>query len=50
MVLNRWQLYSALKEAGLVTSELLAAVEEMDAQELREGVIEYLLTLLRNGR
>lgn len=44
--MERWKLYSALKGYH-VTPELIAEVEQMVTSELREGVIEFLLMLLR---
>lgn len=45
---DRWRLYEWLKGDRL-TQECIPLVETMNAGELREGVAEYLLSLLHKG-
>lgn len=40
--MNRWKLYSALKTERN-TKETLDSIDKMEANEVKEGVIEYLL-------
>lgn len=43
---DRWRLYEWLK-GNRLTKECIPLVETMSIRELREGVIEYLLSLLQ---
>lgn len=47
--MDKYKLYSALK-GFRITPELIAAVEKMTADQLREGVLEYLTMLLHARR
>ena len=47
--MERWTLFEALQGKNLSASTI-TSIEGMDTVELREGVIEYLLKLLRDGR
>lgn len=40
--MNRWKLYSTLKTERN-TKEILDSIDKMEANEVKEGVIEYLL-------
>ncbi len=44
---NRWELYETLKGTRKLDDLLIKSIETMPAAELREGVIEYLLTQKR---
>lgn len=51
--MNRWQLYTLLQGKGdfncLSEHEIMLEIENMNADEAREGIIEYLLALKRGG-
>lgn len=43
--MNRWQIYELFKYPEMITDKSIIEIEYMDLEELREGVIEYLLML-----
>jgi hypothetical protein len=45
---DRWQLYEWLK-GNRLPDNAASLIESMSATELREGVCEYLLTMLHNN-
>lgn len=45
-LMNRWQLYEALK-GNWIVDDVPKAIETMPIEELREGCIEYLMALPR---
>ena len=46
--MNRWQLYDMLKNGEIPTDDVLEEIEDMDAEEIKEGLLEWL-TVLRNN-
>lgn len=50
-MLDRWAVFEALSDnPKYMNSEFIHAVESMSAAELREGVCEYLLTMLHKNQ
>jgi hypothetical protein len=47
--MERWGLFEALHGRNL-SAATIVAINEMNVTELREGVAEFLLKLLRSGR
>ena len=45
--MDRWKVYEILKNSGRVNIEQIKEIEEMAAEEVKEGLIEWLLV---NGR
>ena len=44
---DRWKLYETLKGNIEVNNNVLAWIEGMDTEEMREGILEYLTTKSR---
>mgnify|MGYP001436828836 FL=1 len=45
--MDRWKVYEILKNSGGANIEQIKEIEEMAAEEVKEGLIEWLLV---NGR
>ena len=45
--MDRWKVYEILKNSGRANIEQIKEIEEMAAEEVKEGLIEWLLV---NGR
>ena len=46
--MDKWGLYELLKGGKVIEGESIRAVEKMSMNELREGVLEYLMLLRQN--
>lgn len=46
---DRWMLYECFKGNRLIDNSDIVSIENMDVKELREGVIEWLLSRKRGG-
>lgn len=42
---DRWELYECLKKNRCIDDTIIGFIEHMDAEELREGLIEYLMSI-----
>lgn len=47
--MNRWHIYEMLKQNKIPTEEIIAEIEEMDAEEIKQGLLEWL-TVLKNNK
>ena len=45
--MNRWNLYEKLKNNAEIDIKTVNAIHEMDCEEIKEAVIEYLLARSR---
>ena len=46
---DRWMLYELFKGKRLLDDNAISSLENMDIKELREGVLEWLLSIKRGG-
>lgn len=42
--MNRWNLYEMLKTNEVISNKEISKIENMNPEELREGVIEFILS------
>ncbi|WIF95042.1 hypothetical protein [Caminicella sporogenes] len=48
--MNRWHIYTMLKGLMRINENNIEAIKKMDIEELREGVIEFLLAKKRQAK
>jgi hypothetical protein len=43
--MNRWHIYEMLKNQAIPTKNTISEIDKMDAEEIKEGLIEWFILL-----
>lgn len=46
--MNRWHIYEMLKQNKIPSMDDLAEIENMDAEEIKQGLLEWLTVLIKD--